>query len=86
MFAPLRKAARAGVAILGHVLILCLVVLGIWLVEEFVHLLFHGQEVRLFGTLPLTYLFQAIDAALIVVFGVFGVIEAVKIMSEKDHE
>jgi hypothetical protein len=35
-----------------------------------------------YNRLPLSYLFQTVDVALIGVFGIFGVLEAIEIMRE----
>jgi hypothetical protein len=42
----------------------------------------HRQEMMVYGCLPLSYLFQTIDLAMIAVFGFYGVIKAIRIMRE----
>jgi hypothetical protein len=44
-----------------------------------------GKELKLFNRVPLAYLFQAIEAALICLFGGWGILEAVKELFHKDE-
>ncbi len=40
---------------------------------------------RLFQVIPLSYVFDAMDCAILIVFGTFGVIEAIAVFKGDDH-
>jgi hypothetical protein len=73
----LGKAVRAAVIFSCHAALACLIVLGVWAVDELIHSLGKG-EIMLFERVPLSWLFQAIDVAMIGLFGIAGLIEAAK--------
>jgi hypothetical protein len=73
----LGKAVRSALIFICHAALACLIVLGVWAVDELIHALGKG-EIMLFGRVPLSWLFQAIDAAMIGLFGIAGLIEAAK--------
>ncbi len=58
---------------------------GIAAVHYLILALNHGEEMLVYGRLPLSYLFQTIDLAMIGVFGYYGVLEAIRIMRD-DHD
>ena len=69
---PLARARHALLEWLSHLIVVAGLLIGFHAVEALVHYL--GQDNRLlFGRLPLTYLFDAGDAALVVGFLVYGV-------------
>lgn len=78
----LLRAARAAVVILAHLIVAVVLILAIAAVDHLIRFLNGGGEMLVFGRLPLSYLFQAGDVAMIAVFTVNGVIEAVEIMRE----
>ena len=49
-------------------------------VEHLILLVNGGHDPLVYGQLPLSYLFQTIDIAMIGVFGFFGLVEAIRIM------
>lgn len=82
MWHTLQKAVRAGIVLIAHAFIACVLIVCTWMVDHLILALNHGQEMLVYGHLPLSYLFQTIDLAMIAVFGFYGVIEAIKIMRE----
>ena len=69
---PFQRARQALIEWLSHLLVVCGLLLGFHAVEAMLH--FVGQDDRLlFGRLPLTYLFDAGDAGLIIGFLVYGI-------------
>ena len=74
----LGRARHALIEWVSHLIVVAGLLLGFHAVEALLHYL--GQDNRLlFGRLPLTYLFDAGDAALVIgflVYGVYAVINA----------
>ena len=78
----LERALKAVVVVISHVIIAVVMILGIALVDRLIRLLTGGGEMLVFGHLPLSYLFQAGDVVLVVVFTVYGVTEPIRVMGE----
>ncbi len=69
---PLDRARHALIEWLSHLLVVAGLLLGFHAIEALLHFL--GQDNRLlFARLPLTYLFDAGDAALVIGFLIYGV-------------
>jgi|SRR5205809_56462 len=69
---PLERARHALVEWLSHLVVVAGLLLGFHAIEALLHFL--GQDNRLlFARLPLTYLFDAGDAALVIGFLIYGV-------------
>ncbi len=69
---PLQRARHALVEWLSHLIVVAGLLLGFHAIEALLHFL--GQDNRLlFARLPLTYLFDAGDAALVIGFLIYGV-------------
>src|SRR5216684_7698976 len=69
---PLERARHALIEWLSHLLVVAGLLLGFHAIEALLHFL--GQDNRLlFARLPLTYLFDAGDAALVIGFLIYGV-------------
>jgi hypothetical protein len=75
---------RALRAIFGHTVTAAAFIVGWWLIEQLILLLGGGHEMRIFDRIPLSYLFQTGDVALIVVFVVYAVMEVIEIMGKRD--
>ena len=59
-----------------HLGLIAISILGIYGLEKLLHYLWAASEEPLvYGRYPLKYLFQTIDVAIVVVFGVRGVLE-----------
>ena len=82
MWHTIQKALRAAVILIAHALIACVLIVCTWAVDHLILTLNHGQEMMVYGRLPLSFLFQTIDMAMIGVFGFYGVLEAIRIMRE----
>lgn len=78
----IRRALVAAVIFICHALLACIVVLTVVGVEALIRwaeAVFNaGEKLQLFGRVPLSWLFQAIDVAMVSLFGVSGFIEAAK--------
>ena len=69
---PLERARHALIEWLSHLVVVAGLLLGFHAIEALLHFL--GQDNRLlFGRLPLTYIFDAGDAALVVGFLIYGI-------------
>jgi hypothetical protein len=69
---PIERARHALVEWLSHLIVVAGLLLGFHAIEALLHFL--GQDNRLlFARLPLTYLFDAGDAALVIGFLIYGV-------------
>jgi hypothetical protein len=72
----LQRPLRAAIAFLGHLFLGSLVLIGIWLTEMLFELLWHGHEPTFFGWLPVRWIFDGSDLAVMLVFGFWGIVEA----------
>jgi hypothetical protein len=86
MIPIIQRAIRAAAIFLSHAFLACVLVFGFWLVDLFIRLLSGSQEIMIYGVLPLRYLFQTVDLAMIALFGAFGVIEAAKALRSGDDD
>jgi hypothetical protein len=87
MLPIIHRAMRAAVVFLAHAFLACVLVFGAWLVDLFIRLLSGSREILIYGVLPLSYLFQTVDVAMIGLFGAYGVIEAARALrSDDDNE
>jgi hypothetical protein len=77
--APLTKALRAATFFVAHS---CLALIIIALVAVVKAALRWLGEPELFGLIPLSYVFDAMDATALAVFIPFGVIEAIRVFRE----
>ncbi len=69
---PLARARHALVEWLSHLIVVAGLLLGFHAIEALLHAL--GQDNRLlFSRFPLTYLFDAGDAALVIGFLIYGI-------------
>ena len=69
---PLERARHALIEWLSHLIVVAGLLLGFHAIEALLHYL--GQDNRLLlGRFPLTYLFDAGDAALVIGFLVYGI-------------
>jgi hypothetical protein len=69
---PLERARHALAEWLSHLIVVAGLLLGFHAVEALLHFL--GQDNRLlFARVPLTYLFDAGDAALVIGFLIYGI-------------
>lgn len=80
---PLVRAARAGTFLLAHSLI---AVLMIGLLTGVAKFLDYMGDHRLFHTVPVSFIIDAMDCAILLVFVTFGVMEAVNVFRESDDE
>jgi hypothetical protein len=76
------KALRGAVIVMGHGLIAAVLIAVASGVDHLILLLNDGKDMLVYNRFPLSYVFQTLDLALLAVFGVFGVIEAIKVMIE----
>lgn len=78
----LKKALRAAFAIVLHRMIGVILVLGISAIHLVMIYAGNGSPLLIYDLFPVDYLFQTFDVAMIVLFGIFGVVEAFRIMRE----
>ena len=75
-----RNGCRTQVASpIAAVLIVCASGVG-----RLIHYMNDGHDPMVYGRLPLSYLFQTVEVALIGAFGYYGLLEAVRIMRGDD--
>jgi hypothetical protein len=76
-WAPLYWPTRAALVLLGHVLLSGILVTCIWGTARYVHWLYEPHGVpKLYGWIPLEWAFDTMDAGVLVLFLVWGLIEA----------
>jgi hypothetical protein len=76
IWAPPQRAFRAAVAFVGHLILGLVLVTGTWIMEQFFHWLWGEKEPLLYGRIPLKWLFDTVDMAILGVFIVWGAVEA----------
>ena len=76
-----RKAIRWGVFILCHALVASLLIGAIQFVQWLVIL---TGDHKLFDVIPLRYIFDAMDAGILIAFVVLGTLESVRVFREQD--
>jgi hypothetical protein len=85
---PFRRAFRAGCYLLAHALVALWAILLIAIVQMATGLLGRpfGLGLTLFDVLPVSYILDAGDLAILIVLIFFGTIEAVRVLRESDDE
>jgi hypothetical protein len=78
MLESLRRAGRAAVVFLTHIVLGGIVALGLRGFGSLWKLLFDGQEPTVAGLFPMVWILEVGDACILAVFVIFGTIEAVK--------
>jgi hypothetical protein len=73
---PVLRALRAAAAFIGHICLAIIIITGIWSLENYIHYLWEEREPMLFDRVPLKWLFDAVDLSILLVFAVWGTIEA----------
>lgn len=69
---PLQRARAALVELFVHTVIIVALLGAFWVVEKWVYTLWGTQERLLFGRLPLHYMFDLADAAVLMYFLAYG--------------
>jgi hypothetical protein len=85
---PFRRAFRAACYLLAHALVALWAMSLIAIVQTAAGLLGRpfGPRLTLFDVLPVSYILDAGDLAILIVLIFFGTIEAVKVLRESDDE
>jgi hypothetical protein len=78
-YAPIVKAIRAGTFFVAHAFLAILFMVLVAGVKQVLHWL---DDPKLFDWVPLSYIFDAMDAMALVVFLLFGTIEAIRVFRE----
>ena len=78
-YTPFHKALRLGAYIASHTLV-ALLLIGVVSLIQWVVLT--AGDIKLFEVLPLRYIFDAMDLGILVVFLVFGTLEAIWVFRE----
>jgi hypothetical protein len=64
------------VILIGHLAVALLLLTGIWLTERYIQALYGDHGHSLFGVCPLDWLFDFMDLCILVLFIVWGLVEA----------
>jgi hypothetical protein len=80
---PFKKAFRLGAYLLAHTLVALLLIA---IIEVIRHILVYLGDPELFDLCPLRYIFDLMDGAILVVFLVFGTLEAIEVFKENDDD
>ena len=67
------RTARVFVALAAHTLMCLMMVASVYVVQILIDYLYGNRVVTIFGAIPITYLFTATDAAILVLFASFVV-------------
>jgi hypothetical protein len=76
----IKRTIKAGFALALHTVLIGGSIVIVYGIEQLIHQLWTDTDPQLFDRVPLRWLFQAIDSAMIVVFGFCGVTEAYRIL------
>jgi hypothetical protein len=77
-YAPFRRTRNALIELLAHALVVAGLLIAIRLLEELVHYLWSQTNYQFFGRIPLKYIFDAADFAILIGFLTYGVYSVVK--------
>lgn len=69
------KKQKVAIVFLCHLAVIALIVAGIYLLELEIHYFWSDHAPLIFGRIPLAYLFQALDVAIVLVFAYRGIRE-----------
>jgi len=83
----IQRAYKFGVILLTDLAILLVVLFGITTLDYAVAyasaFLGHGTDILIYDRIPIRYLYQTIDVALIITFGIFVVIDIIHVFNEE---
>jgi len=74
------KAANAAIVLVCHFVLAALLIISFHYLERLIQFLGGNEVERVFGLFPLSYLFQAVDIAMIGLFGFMGLKEAYEVL------
>jgi hypothetical protein len=77
-YAPFRRTRNALVELAAHALVVAGLLIAIRLLEELVHYLWGQTDYLFFGRIPLKYVFDAADFAILIGFLTYGVYSVIK--------
>jgi len=83
---PFGRAKNALVEWSAHTLVVGGLLVGIRLIEYLLHALWTVDERLLFGTIPLHWLFDAADLAILSGFLTYGVVKVLQVYSGRQSE
>ena len=75
---PFLRARDALVELCAHTLVVAGLLIGFWLVEQLMHVLWKDSERMLFGRIPLHWIFDASDIAILCGFLGYGVVSVIR--------
>jgi hypothetical protein len=78
IWSPLKWPARAALVLLGHVGLAALILTGIWALDRYTRLLYGDEVPLLYERVPLRWAFDTMDAGVLAVFLVYGLVEAIR--------
>lgn len=84
-FAPLKWPFRAMIILLGHALLAAVLITAIWGLERYTKWLYGEMLPDLYGRMPLSYLFDTMDAGVLVLFIAWGLWEAFRELKKEVH-
>lgn len=76
---PFKRAFAAVLEFSGHLIVILSLLLGFRLVEEVMHRLWGPTEYLFFGKVPMRWVFDAADLALLGVLLIYGIYAVVKV-------
>jgi hypothetical protein len=76
--APFIRVLRAMIEWAAHLTVVLGLLGGIWFVEKFIHRLWGEEGRTLFNFLPLSYIFDGADMAVLIGFLFYGVYSVIK--------
>jgi len=76
--APFIRARSALIEWASHTLVVAGLLVGFWLIELLLHWLWRGSEHLLFGKIPLRWVFDAADLAILATFLMYGVLSVLR--------
>ena len=74
----LRRIIRATIVLLSHLLMATIVIAAVWVLEVLFRAVWRDNDPRLFGAVPLNYIFQATDVAVLLMFVLNGIVETLR--------
>lgn len=82
-YSAFETAWRWGSFIAAHAIVACVLIGAIEVVQ---YILLHLGDPKLFDTIPLRFIFDGMDLAILVAFVVLGTLEAISVFKERKDD
>lgn len=83
LWRPIQRVSFAASVLICHAALAGIFLLIIWSLERFIYLLWDGRERLLLDLVPLRYMFDSMDFAVLMIFAYFGLWDVVEALTSR---